>query len=101
MVFQNGGYNFFCFFHGWVTRSLHNPARSSPAVLAIFTVEEGSSLQLTGISFIRIPSLLAVMSISESKNQFWFRRSGASVRYACLDIALNPHWASVKWVRKK
>ena len=72
------------------------PRRSASAVATMSTRESRSSIQSTGISWMRSPARSASTSNSVSKNQpvSWVR--GSSTRAWSRLIALNPHCASEK-----
>ena len=76
--------------------SLAMPRRSARAVAMMSTRESRSSIQSTGISWMRSPARSASTSSSVSKNQPVSLVSGSSTRAWSRLIALKPHCASEK-----
>ncbi len=72
------------------------PRRSARAVATMSTRESASSIQSTGISWMRSPARSASTSSSVSKNQPVSWVSGSSSRAWSRLIALKPHCASEK-----
>ena len=70
------------------------PRRSASAVATMSTRESRSSIQSTGISWMRSPARSASTSSSVSKNQPVSLVSGSRTRAGSRRIALKPHCAS-------